>query len=91
MAESNQSKLTSWLLSMLTVGFLAWAGVVWSASDRLTDSLNVMMLRLASIETTLQHISDELHEHEQLPWHGDVGLELDRLKREMSRRDSNGR
>jgi len=79
--NSNNGKLTNFLLSCLTIGFVAWAGVVWNASESVTDSVNIILRKLGVIEEKLNHATRDLDEHEQLPYHGDVGIELERLKR----------
>jgi len=76
-----ENKFIQFLLAAVATGFIAWSGVVWSTGDRLTGSINVVLLKLTQIESTIAHLSAELDEHESLKWHGEVGLELDRLKR----------
>ena len=53
--EEAQQELRSWerkviagLLSMLTVAFLAWAGVVWNSADKVMQRIDRMADQLAS-------------------------------------------
>ena len=72
---------TKLLLSALVAAFLAWAGVVWRASENLSE-------RLTRIEEKLDHVRTNVSEHEAQPWHSRAGEAIIQLQTLMLR-DSN--
>jgi len=76
----NNTRFTNVLLSVMAAGFLAWAGVVWQASQNISETVGQIFVSLGVIEANLVHIQANLVRHEELPWHGTVGVEIERLK-----------
>lgn len=61
------------LLGFLTISFLAWAGVVWSATQRVKDlqvthatALARIEVRIEAILDRLKHLEDDLKTLEKL-------------------------
>ena len=53
---------TKWLVSALTLAFVAWAGVVW---------VGVSDIRVLS--RVIEDTDEELSEHKETPWHDEAG------------------
>ena len=78
--ENPQGKLTNWLLTCLTAGFIAWAGVVWNVGDRILLKLNDIYADVQSQAVQIQYLEQDFSKHEVKPWHPGAGEELSRMR-----------
>lgn len=73
---------TRLLLALLTLGFAAWAGVVYQTGTKAAAAVQVQT-------QALLNMSARLDNHEKQAWHGSVGVDLSTLRqqvRELERR-----
>ena len=80
MLDEGSKRLTNWLLTALTAGFLAWAGVVWNASTDLSTAFGEMHADVREMAAEVRHLTTELNRHRAQPWHGRAGEEINRLR-----------
>lgn len=67
---------TKMLLGALTVGFTAWAGVVYQTGTRAAGAVEVQ-------NEMLLNIRGQLAAHENKPWHGMVGVNVSQLQQQI--------
>jgi len=84
------AKVSAALSMIVCAGFLAWAGVVWSASQRLQNLLfeqgNVIASNtaiLAAQSRKLLELQVDQNSHERRPWHNEAGNYLSRIEAEL--------
>lgn len=58
---------------VLSVAFLAWAGVVYEGVQSLTEKITEQIRVTARLEVTVTTFAARMAMHEQLPWHPDAG------------------
>ena len=86
MSVPSQGKLTNWLLSCLTAGFIAWAGLVWNIGDRIMLKLNEIYADVQSQGVQIDYLENGLTKHEAKPWHPAAGEEISRMRGNNDRR-----
>lgn len=90
------NKITVVLLGVLSTAFLAWAGVVYQASQtavKQTTQLNTKIVEIvsgiqanqASLLTEVRLTAKALERHEELKWHAGAGEQLPLLKDAVER------
>lgn len=76
-----------WILGVLSIAFVAWAGVVWSASQQVITGQNLIQIRLTSLEDRVTYFVDRLALHEAADWHSAAGLEITRIRSKQDSHD----
>lgn len=75
------------VITMLSAAFLAWAGVVWNASNSVRDQFSrfevLMVTELGEIKGTLIRLEQRIDAHEKGGPHDDVQRSLDRLSHKL--------
>jgi hypothetical protein len=90
MPSPTENKAIVIMMSLLTTGFLAWAGVVWTASqDAITymrevhQDVSVIRERVERLATDMSEQRRELREHQAIPIHHGAAVQFERLKAEV--------
>ena len=76
-------KITAGLLSLLTAAFMAWAGVIWSAWQDVSDTLFDIHAGMQVAVVEIENIKKDLHKHETRPWHDQAGQAHSQSRREI--------
>lgn len=77
------AKLSTVLASIVSLGFLAWSGVIWTRSDDLMKANTQILRGQERLELKLDHISATLTEHKARPWHDEAGAAHAATRREL--------
>lgn len=77
------AKLATALATIVSVGFLAWAGLIWTRSDDLMKANNAIIASQQRIELKLEFMTEAINEHRKRPWHDEAGRAHAATRREM--------
>lgn len=78
-------KGTTIVLGVLSVAFMAWAGVVWSLGQATIAKQTEILVKLATVEASLSEIKKDINQHMNRPWHNEAGEALIRLQEQVTR------
>ena len=68
------------LLSLLTIAFTAWAGIVWGMGRKALDLLSDLKVQLTTLASEQRNLQARVDLHIEKPWHSGAGEELSSLK-----------
>lgn len=77
------SKVSAALLGLLTTAFIAWAGVIWSAWEDVSDTLFEIHSAVEVTAVELKNLAKQVERHESRPWHDEAGAMHSQARREM--------
>lgn len=73
-------RIASAIGSLLAAAFLAWAGVVWSGWQDVSDKIFGMAENVAEMRVEVRHVMEQFRRHEGLPWHDEAGHRIIELQ-----------
>jgi phage host-nuclease inhibitor protein Gam len=72
------------VLSIAAAAFLAWAGVVWRATEIAGDASSQIAVRLESMQRDITRVDNQLADHLRLQSHPGAAAQISRLEAEVS-------
>lgn len=88
-ADSTQFwfRVASTIGAALTAAFLAWAGVVWTGWQDVSDKIFGMSNDVAEMRVEVRHMTETVRLHAAKPWHDRAGEILIELQTQQKTND----